>query len=220
MKKNYSILFAILCFLAFQIPSVQGQAAFGFNVNVASPKGELSNNIKHPAGISFDVLIPIKKIRGLYVGGEFGVSMYANDSYLLSNADETDVFEVDEEDCFLAYHATAKYFPLKKRGLFNPYLEAKVGGLSYFSTIMSDEEDFDSQTSFHGSAFNAGLGGGLVIKAFRNLSFNSSVIYSVGSRANYRMIDKKDEVKKGLNEGIKNAETNYINFKLGILFGF
>lgn len=220
MKKNYPFILAVLCFLVFQMPTTYGQIAFGFNLNVANPTGELSNNIKHPVGISFDVMTPIKKVPGLYVGAELGVSMYANDTYLMSTADGTNVFEVDEEDCFLAYHATAKYFPIKKKGLINPYVEARLGGMSYFSTIMSDEDDFDSETSFHGSAWNAGLGGGLIIKAFKNISFNSSVIYSVGSSTDYRMIEKGDEVKKGLDEGLKNAEANYINFKLGILFGF
>ncbi len=219
MKKNYPFIFTILCFLALQIPTVEGQIAFGFYGNVANPTGELSDNIKKPVGLSFDIMTPIKKIPGLYLGGEFGVSMYANDTYLMAKGD-TEVIEVDEEDCFIAYHATAKYFPIKKKALFNPYLEAKVGGLSYFSTIMADDDDFDSQTSFHGSAFNAGLGAGLIIKAFKNLSFNSSVIYSIGSNADYRTIDKSDTVKKGLHEGLKNADTNFINYKLGILFGF
>jgi len=219
MKNNYTLFLLVFCWFVFAPLSQAQSPALGFYVNMATPTGDLADHIDKPVGISLDVMFPLKKIPGLFVGGEFGVAMYANDDYLVANGEDDQFFEVNEEDCYIAYHAVAKYF-VTKTGFLNPYLEAKLGGMSYFSTILSEAEEFNNKTSFHGSALNVGIGGGLVVNLMRNISLNSSVIYSVGSKANYRAINKEDRFTKGLDEGLKNAETNYINYKLGILIGF
>lgn len=216
--KNITLtcLFAILFFTA----NTFAQSSLGISFNLAAPSGDYANNVDHPMGVSVSYLITNPKFKGLQYGAELGVSMYANDSYDYEVGEE--IIELDEEDCYLAYHIFTRYrFNTQKKLM--PYVEGRLGGISYFSSLTtSDDVDFEDQHKFHGSTFSLGAGGGLLYAVNENLAIDFSAIAAYGLDTDYRSIDKLDpiELKTDLNAGLTSSSTSFLNFKLGILLGF
>ncbi len=224
MKICSHLFFLLLFLIGICQPKAFAQLNVGVHLNVAQPIGDYADNVFGiPAGISLNLLVPNKKWKGFYWGGEIGVGMFRKDQYILSKPDQSGFFEVDEEDCYLTYHLTARYM-LMNRSIVTPYVEGKIGGVSYFSTLFTedaDEVNFENETRFHGTPLNVGFGGRALFRIAQRISVDANVILSKGSKTNYRsMDDRSDQVKQDLDEGKRISDTDHFNFKLGILFGF
>ena len=224
MKSIYKLLFVTLFTLIYGGQSIDAQVKFGINFNISNPIGSFDDNVtKMPLGFSFNGLFPVSKIKGMYLGGEVGVSMYANDDYELQAGANNTMIEIDEEDCFLNYNLVGRYIPMENK-MLQPYLEARIGGQSYFSTRIAEENDedvFDNKTTFHGTAFNLGLGSGILTKIRSNIFIDLGVSYNNGTKTAYRSLETIDSrFDKKLSAGIQKSKTNHFNYRLGILFGF
>ncbi|MEM9824177.1 MAG: hypothetical protein AAF985_24035 [Bacteroidota bacterium] len=224
MKIRLPQALLILCFSIIGLPKGWTQAQFSIQLNAAQPIGEYADYIHHtPMGISFTYLKPFKKSNGLFWGMEVGVGMFYKDTYDLAKPNGPGYFEVDEEDCFLSYLLLARYYGYNK-SIFTPYVEARLGATSFFSTLYSDdaaENGFKNETEFHGTAFNAGFGVGSLLRLGKQVALDMSVAISKGTRTHYRSIDNKaDRIRLNLAEGEQVSTTDFVNYKLGILFGF
>ncbi len=218
MKKT--ILLAILALVIGPFFShLSAQSAFGFNFNMASPQGNYAENVTRPMGVTINYLKNNQKIKGLYYGVEFGVAMYASDEYDYDYQGKT--IELSEEDCYLSYAGVVRYH-FRDQKILNPYVEGRVGGISYFSTLMSNDIDFEDQNKFYGSTFSYGFGGGVAVRLCEKVALDVGLTKAYGLNTNYRSVEKTDlaDLKGDLDAGVKSSRTDYLNLKVGVLFGF
>ena len=171
MKKTLLLVVLAFSIIPF-LNTLSAQSVYGINFNAASPQGVYAENVTTPMGLSFNYLHNNNKVKGLYYGVEFGVAMYASDEYDYDFNGKT--IELSEEDCYLSYAGVVRY-QFRQQKLLNPYVEGRVGGISYFSTIMSNDEDFENDTKFYGSSFSFGLGGGLAIHLCENMALDLGI---------------------------------------------
>ncbi len=221
--------FTILLLFFFSCLSLQTEAQnyIGFQFNYMQPLNDYENNLDaHPKGFGLSYMFKPEIFKKFYIGAQFGVSMYARDSYMQTVAiDENEILdiEIEEEDCFFAYNVLGRYYLLEDK-LINPYLEGRIGGLSFFSTKMTDEDYdkyYENSTSFYGTAFQLGTGGGLAIHVNDNLWVDLNVLYNRGSRTKYRNIASSDaEYRLNPELGKFESYTNNFNYALGVQFGF
>ncbi len=217
-----------LVFLFLFAQATTAQVSFGFGFNYTQALKEYQENLhKNPKGLSVNMLYKHHKLPNFRFGLEGGVSMYANDSYTMSWEDEsgeTHFSEIDEEDCFFSYNANIKYFLVGDQKRVNPYLDARLGAVSFFSTRLSEDAPealFDDKTHFHGTALMYGVGGGIVARIWQAISLDINVVANRGSHTDYRSIAADDaNIKRDLDYGRKESYTPNINYKVGILFGF
>ena len=223
MKLVASIsLFVLLSITGFS------QSVGGVNFNIFNTLNDFNKNVDAaPMGVSFSGLYQIKDSQWR-VGGELGVAMYAGETYMqdaVINGTRHEL-EVFEEDCFFTYQGVVRY-TFFDEALINPYAEAKIGGTSFFSTIMvsgdqQDEfaDDYPTETDFHGTAFHTSLGAGLMITLGKNSDFgiDLSASYMPGSRAQYRNMAASDAFQSNLDEGTFESRTNQLNYRIGVFF--
>ena len=223
MKRCYLLIFLFLWLSNLS----QAQITMGFNFNYTQPLKDYDRNLeKDPKGFSFILFAPLQKLEGIKVGAEVGVSMYANEQYsmqLVNSTGSEEVYLVDEEDCFFRYNALMRYFPVRAK-IVNPYLEAAVGGVSFFSTqSLSDEltDFYETKTKFHGTALNLAIGTGVIIKLADHFAVDMRVQANSGTNTFYRSVESSEEdLKRNLNYGRSQSATDHINYSLGITFGF
>ncbi|MGI9544401.1 MAG: hypothetical protein ACR2MX_14165 [Cyclobacteriaceae bacterium] len=228
MSLKHIPLLAILLILSVQL---QAQMSLGLNAKVYDPTGVLNRNIdRTPAGISITTIHQKPESR-FSLGGELGVAMYANEHYQYDLTDHGfpgESVEVDEEDCFWTLHALARY-DLVKETNFKTFAEVRLGMTTFFSSRLALEENprIDDEFEFHGTAFNSGLGGGLAINPGGLFSKNApgrlwiemTIGYNTGSRATYRNIPESANGQMSLDEGHYRSLTNYVDYRVGVLFG-
>ncbi len=235
---KYGICLAVFCLLT---TTMQAQWSLGLNAVISKPLGEYAQNLNSlPFGLSLNGTYKIPKTR-LRVGLELGVAMYANEIYAydLTQHGFADVsVAFDEEDCYFFYHATLRY-PLTNHRVFNVYTEAHAGLSSYFSDrragyITSNNQSVDlaavesldilqGKTTFHGTAFNTGIGGGITIDAGAlfdgkddsGILIDCGVRFNNGSRALYRSMESSVVVSNS-EEGFYRSNTSSIFYKLGV----
>lgn len=217
-------LFAILlCVCSISFIQAQSNASFGLNFNLAAPQQEFKENINRlPTGISFDFTKRVRDSR-LSVGAELGVAMFFDDEFRYELGEEGhpgEFINLYEEDCYLNYAAVTR-FNAFKRAMFNPYLEGRFGGTSFFSTRMAVESTpfFDDTTRFHGTSFNAGIGAGFQINFCQTpLSLDFAAIANSGTHAIYRSIQDTNGGAIRLSDGHVASKTNHLNFRFGLRF--
>ncbi len=221
MKKY--ILSISLCVIAFCAMQAQSRASFGTNFNLAAPLQGFKDNLdRTPKGISFDYMRDIKESR-LSVGGELGVAMFFDDEFMYELFDEghpNEFIELYEEDCYLSYHTTVRYRAFKQ-AWFNPYVEGRLGGTSFFSTRMAVEHTslFDNTTKFHGTSFNAGLGAGIQINlCTMPIALDLAALANSGTHTVYRSINERHEGTLRFSDGRVASATHHLNFRLGVRF--
>jgi len=213
--------------LFFYLAKAEAQVAMGMHYNITQPLSDYQNNLHtNPKGFSFSMMNAVGKSEVLFMGGELGVSMYANEDYLLeveNEYNELESIDISEEDCYLRYNAFLRYIPFRHKVL-SPYAEVSLGGVSFFSTQIVDEgfEDFfDNQTKFHGTAFNLSAGAGLMVKLSEYVALDMAVLANRGQKTHYRSISPSDiNLKKTLDDGRHESFTHHVNYRLGFVFGF
>lgn len=224
MNKLPLLLLICLSLLTFQS---KAQSFMGIHFNYMQPLDDYKQNLDvHPKGIGLDFMFKPKIFKKMYVGAQIGVSMYATDTYMESVKVKNNNFqdiEIEEEDCFFSYNLTGRYYLVEDK-LLNPYLEARIGGLSFFSTKMTEEEYdeyYDNSTSFYGTSLQLGIGGGLSYHIVDNFWIDLNIIYNRGSRTDYRNIGATD-VAYNVNRDLGKFESyvHNVNYSLGVQFGF
>lgn len=226
MKYNSTRYLFILLFMC-SVTFVNAQISGGINFNYTQALKSFDTNLeKNPMGISLNLFITPLKDKRFQLGAELGVAMYANDAFSMGIEEGElagETFKIEEEDCFLSYHLNARYY-LHNNKLINPYMEARIGGMSFFSSQLTDEkyqDYFEDNTTFHGTSLIGGIGGGAVIRLGSRLAMDMSIIASTGTRAKYRSIEPDAaELRRSLDYGQQESSIHNLNYKLGILFGF
>lgn len=217
----------ILICLSLLSLRTEAQNYMGIQFNYMQPLDEYKQNLDvHPKGIGLNYLFKPQIFKKMYIGAQIGISMYATDTYFESvdfgDGSFQDI-EVEEEDCFFSYNLVGRYYLVEDK-LLNPYLEARFGGLSFFSTKMTDEEydeHYDNSTSFYGTSLQLGLGGGLSYHVVDNFWIDFNVIYNRGSRADYRNIGAADVTYRvDTDLGKFESYVHNVNYSLGVQFGF
>jgi hypothetical protein len=106
------------------------------------------------------------------------------------------------------------------------YAQARVGLTTFFSSRTPQETtpEFRETFEFHGTAFNTGLGGGVLVnfgslfkKQTGSLNLDLGAALHSGSSTSYRYMDEGSQ-SVTLNEGVYQSVTNYIDYRIGFLF--
>ena len=213
MKK---LVFSIgLIFIGFHTLLAQ-QNTLGISFKLYDPVSEFDDNISSalPAGISFTYLRTPVESRWSF-GGELGVAMYSSNNYNVQYNSQS--IKVNEEDCFWTLHGVLRY-EIYRSERFSTYAEGRLGMTTFFSSTTALEEDtgFDDEFSFHGSAFNTGLGGGVSYKIGGIVWLNAGVNVHSGSRADYRYMPESDQTKT-FDDGHFESLTHYVGYRRGVL---
>jgi len=221
------ILFSLLL---VSCANVMAQQRLGLNFKSYTPQGDFNQNIDHaPAGLSLIYTRNIADTR-FFWGGELGVAMYASDEYLYELDSEGypgEFVDVYEEDCFWSVHAIGQYEYLSTVGL-KAYVELRLGMTTFFSERSAGEDPrFEASFAVHGTAFNTGLGTGILVnpratfssKEPGNLWINLGVTAHSGSNTQYRHVESGGGVYS-LGDGIYRSLTHYTDYRLGIVYAF
>ncbi len=227
MKQKLTLTLLVVVVSFFYLAKAEAQVSMGMHYNITQPLSDYENNLhENPKGFSFSMMNAIGKSEVLFLGGEIGVSMYANESYFLeieNGSNGLESIDISEEDCYLRYNTFLRFVPLKDK-IVSPYAEVSLGGVSFFSTQIVDEgyeELFDNQTKFHGTAFNLSGGAGLMVKLSNYLALDVAVLANRGQKTHYRSIAPSDlNLKRTLEEGRHESFTHHVNFRMGFVFGF
>lgn len=225
MKKLVLLLACFLTILTFELQAQQH--LLGVQFNYMQPLHEYGRNLEahHPKGLGMNFLFKPALFNKFYVGAQIGVSMYAMDSYNESVwvEDEFKDIEIEEEDCFFSYSLVGRYYLVEDK-LINPYVEAKFGGLSFFSTKMTEDdydEYYDNSTIFYGSTIQLGLGAGLSYHVGDNLWIDLNIVYNRGGKTDYRNIGSTDiEYRLNPSDSKFVSYTDNVNYSLGVQFSF
>ncbi len=211
---------SFLCIIVTLLLSVVGfcqQKTLGINIKVYNPISNFKENVGRstPAGISVNYLRSKKESRYSF-GGELGVAMYSSNDYVLNHRGQD--IEVNEEDCFWTIHGVVRY-DLIRTEKFVSYAEARIGFTTFFSsTIPNDSNtDYQGEFKFHGSAFNTGLGGGILYRVGTNIWINLGANIHSGSEADYRYMPESNQSAL-LEDGQFESLTHYMGYRLGVSF--
>jgi hypothetical protein len=221
--KKLSLLFLLITAIAV---GTQAQGMLGVNLKVYQTKGDFNKNVNAvPFGISFNYLHRLRESK-LSVGAELGVAMYANNQYDYELPSGGNV-RVDEEDCFWTLHADVRYYFYEIPGL-KAYAQGRVGMTTFFSSRTPVEltSEFRETFEFHGTAFNVGAGGGVLInfgtlfnkeKKPGMVSLDLGASIHSGSKTDYRFMQEGSQ-SSTLDDGTYQSVTNYIDYRLGVIF--
>lgn len=211
-----NFVFIILALVLSSVGFSQ-QKTLGVNIKVYDPISKFSQNISKsvPAGISVNYLRSKETSRYSF-GGEFGIAMYSSNDYMF-NYQGKDI-EVNEEDCFWTVHGVVRY-DLHRSEKFVSYAEARAGITTFFSstTPIDLNTGYRGEFKFHGTAFNTGLGGGLLYRLGSNIWINLGANLHSGSKVNYRYMPESNQ-SASLEDGQYKSLTHYMGYRLGVSF--
>jgi hypothetical protein len=225
MKNRYFLTLAI--YMSLMTTVLAQKNALGVNIKVYDPLSGMGANINAvPVGFSLSYLRGFENNK-FSLGGEFGIAMYSSNDYTLSYQGY-DIL-VNEEDCFWTLHAVARYDLIRTPG-FKTYAEGRIGMTTFFSSIIAHDEDspYPGQFDFHGTAFNTGLGGGIMLnprKLFSStqdpgtLWIDLGASFHSGTTTEYRYMPEGGPAVP-LEAGHYESLTNYMGYRLGFVFGF
>lgn len=219
----------ILIILLFTSSTLFAQFRFGVNTKVYQSTGQFNDNMNRtPAGLSFSLL---KQTSSRFSwGGELGVAMYSAGDYdydLAPHGRPGQTIEVYEDNCFWTAHVLARHTIFRKAAI-ESYVEGRIGVTSFFTNQMALEDNpyFDSKTRVHGFAFNSGFGAGTSLnwggifskdKELGKLWIDLGVNMNSGSNTEYRNAPAISQ-EYSLNEGVMESLTNYIGYRVGVMF--
>ena len=225
---RWSVKIYLTLLLLFLVNTSKGQF-LGISANVYNPTGEFNQNIERaPVGLSLSYLYQKNQSR-FSIGGALGIAMYSNSSYLYDLTEEGypgESVEIAEEDCFWTLHGIGRY-DLIQLSNFKTFAEVKIGVTTFFSSREPLTTDYGiaSEFEFHGTAFNAGVGGGIAVnpsgliskKPPGRLWIEFSTTYNGGSDASYRYATESMSGTTNLSSGQYQSMTSYFDFKFGII---
>ena len=210
---------------------LSAQTNIGFYYNHTIPLGMFAENADtQVGGFMWTTMFKPLKNKKFAIGAEVGVSMYANEDfeYTVSDGDfQGSYVEVNQDDCFVQYGLAARYYmiDLADNKLINPYVEARGGGMTFFSTLTEGEAceiDYHSETETHGTTFYAGAGAGVVFQMNSCVNIDLNFNYNRSGNAAYRHVPEPEDVsyRLELTDHMYESRTDHIGVKLGVLVGF
>ncbi len=221
------------------LPSfTRAQLQIGMNFVRNYALHQYSQNIEQdPAGISFTGLYKIPSTK-FSVGFDWGVSMYASESYTKELSEEgfSEAYaDVSEENCYMSYQVLGRYHPIQQKVLA-PYGEVRLGAASFFTERVYHEpyvndpdaykpDHIDGFFEWNGTAFQIAAGGGLEFDLDElndsrvPLSIDLNLNYILGSKANYRAISEPPTPTVD-NSTMYNSSTNSYAWRLGVIYSF
>lgn len=219
MKQQLQILGLCLTLIIGFNFTANAQFSGGLGYLHVQPLDDFKENVsKSSKGVYMQGLQRVSN-SNLHVGGLFGITMYAKEVYDV----EFDGYniKVEEEDCFLQYQFMARYYAWDK--MVTPYVEGRVGGMSFFSTEYAVEEEvaetYEGSGQFHGTSLITSIGGGFVVKIPRTpISIDFNVNGNKGTHTEYRDIEGVS-YRRNLDDGIKASRTNSVSYQVGIILG-
>ncbi|MBT8194993.1 MAG: hypothetical protein HKO56_06610 [Bacteroidia bacterium] len=231
--KNYTAgLTIFLFFLSTTVNYAQSIGGISFNYNQAL-KDYKHNINSSPMGISFIGLYAIPESK-FSIGGELGVSMFANEEYTKDLTEEGyagAMVEVYEEDCYISYYAVTRY-TIPSNTMLSPYLEGKLGGISFFNDKVYEKptgpnapKKIKDKTEFLGTSFQYGMGGGFMLQLdyiFPSLTDQIHLDFGFtllnGTETDYRSVNYTEEIVRSNNDVEYTSRTNNIAYKFGVVF--
>ena len=102
---------------------------------------------------------------------------------------------------------------------FVSYAEARAGITTFFSSTTPYDlnNEYKGEFKFHGTAFNTGLGGGILYKVGSNIWINAGANLHSGSKVDYRYMPESDQ-SVSLQDGQYKSLTHYMGYRLGVSF--
>ena len=237
MRKLCQTLFTALAL--FAAAGAYGQVSLGLNyVHNTALKSFKENVNRNPVGFGIAALVPINNSR-FSVGGELGIAMYANETYIQELSDqgfEGALSEVYEENCFVSYSVFGR-LNLIDHAFITPYLEGRMGAISFFTDKIFDEpysndpnayvpDHVEPETQFHGTSFQLGGGWGLQfdLQKFSKYDFPLSIDfgmnYLLGSSTQYRNVSREPENITTDSEHYYKSTTNNVTYRIGFAYRF
>lgn len=231
MKKATFLLFILVGVISTSYS--QTPKIINLNFNSYGAVHNFRDNItKNPLGVSISFLWAPENSKFQY-GLEYGIAMYSANDYqyeLINEGRPGEFVNVYEEDCFMKYHLVGRYLPYSS-SLATTYIEARAGFSSFFSSKTGEEENqyFEDEFEFHGTAFNTALGAGVMInlnhifdkerETINPVFIDIGATYNSGSKAEYRNM-AEGQVISDLDHGRFRSKTNTMNYKVGIALKF
>lgn len=215
-----------LLFTLFTLTHAQ-TSSFGINFKAYETKADFNKVVNAvPMGISLTYLRTLKD-GPFSFGGEVGIAMYTDDEYEVNFQGRQ--VTIYEEDCFFTFHGFARY-NLTESNWNKVYLEARLGATMFFSSAIAEETEVDYENNFdvHGTAFNSGLGAGVMIRPasvfdkendYSSFWINLGANFMRGSEAQYRMAPQEPGIYT-LDDGKHSSLTHYIGYRVGFVFDF
>jgi len=196
----------LICFLFFSANSQQWKFTTGYSLGI--PKGDMAANIQPIHSFQSGVLYQFPgALKNLSAGLEFGVGIYAHeriDQTFQFDNNTTTVLPVDYSSNAFNANINARFNLLSNKNLIIPYINAKGGLYSFYSSVyIGDPEDdggchaLEQENLINDKTMYWSAGGGLQI--------NPS-IFSKNKRTTKVMIDISANTIRG-------GTLDYINTK-------
>lgn len=201
----------------------------GFYYNHMIALDEFADNTKtHIGGFTTNFLFTPLKNKNIAFGGEFGVSMYANEDFEYTIIEGTSLgqfADVNQDDCFIQYGLVMRYYMANEFSTVRPYVEPRVGGMTFFSTLTQGElceVDYQSETEYHGTTLSLGTGLGLLFNINDLVLVDLNAAYNRSGKTNYRQLPDKNEVsyRLDLDDNIHESKTDNFSIRLGMVVLF
>ena len=222
MKNFLLFIAAFLCFI--NLSAQRSQMGFYYNHTVAL--NDFADNTRtNMGGFMTNFLFSPFNNSNFAIGGEFGVSMYANEDYAYTVSEGASVGEfadVNQDDCFLQYALVGRYYLTDHSRFLRPYAEARVGGMTFFSTLTQGEEctvDYESETEYHGTALTTGGGLGLIFNINSCVMIDLNAAYNRSGVTSYRHLPPPEHLsfRLDLDDNMHETRTDNFAIKLGFL---
>ncbi|MEQ8624516.1 MAG: hypothetical protein RJQ00_06665 [Vicingaceae bacterium] len=200
----------------------------GLNLKAYTPTSSFNDNIKStPVGVSVSYLRTIQNSR-LSFGLEAGFAEYSREDVVTEFQGRE--IEIQAVDGFFNVHGVIRY-DLLDFGWTTFYGEGKIGATTFFTEYslghcpVAEEMEYEGELTTHGSAFNLGLGAGIMINPTIFFDYDREsdfwIDFSVstfsGSISNYQVV-KNDEQSDKMSSERKSSLTNYLDYKIGVIF--
>lgn len=198
------------------------------NLKAYTPTSSFNDNIKStPVGVSVAYLRTIPNSR-LSIGFEAGFAEYSRED-VVTEFQGRDI-EIQAVDGFFNVHGIIRY-DLLDFGWTRFYGEGKFGATTFYTEYslghcpVAEEMEYEGELITHGSAFNLGLGAGVMLNPTIFYEYDKEndfwIDFSIssfsGSISNYQVV-RNDEQSNQMSSESKSSLTNYLDYKIGVIF--
>ena len=224
MKQATLIFLTLLC-----LENLQAQEdILSLNLKAYTPTASFNHNIQGtPLGVSAFYMHSLSNSRFSF-GLEAGFAEYSREE-VVTEFQGRDI-QVQAVDGFFNVHGFVRY-NLVDFGWTTFYGEGKIGATTFYTDYrlghcpVAEEMEYEGEFETHGSAFNLGLGAGVMINPTVFFEYNRDsdfwIDFSVstfsGSSSNYQVV-KNDEQTKKMTSDNRSSLTNYLDYKIGFIF--
>ena len=224
MKQSILLLLSILCIGALHAQ----RNILSLNLKAYTPTSSFNHNIQGtPLGVSASYMRSLTNSKFSF-GLEAGFAEYSNEEVVTEFRGRN--IQVQAIDGFFNVHGFVRY-DLVDFGWTTFYGEGKIGATTFYTDYrlghcpVAEEMEYEGEFKTHGSAFNLGLGAGLLLNPTVFFEYNREsdfwVDFSVstfsGSTSNYQVV-RNDDQTNNMTTDNRSSLTNYLDYKIGFIF--